>query len=341
MDTAGSITLKDLAEKLNISVSTVSRALRDHPDVNDVTKKKVMQLANELEYEPNELALSLLKGHSNIIAVILPKVAYHLYATAISAIENVIKLDGYTLVTAQTHESTFREANAISALIKNRIAGFIVSVASETKQFKHFEQLKKKNIPLVFFNRDCDEIDASRVIIDNVDAAFKGVAHLIENGYKRIAFLGASRLVQISNRRLAGYKKALKYFDMPIKEEYMVHCEFEKENVKQQTLELLNIEEPPDAIIAFSDQMAVSAMVVIKEMGLKIPKDIGIMGFNNEPMDELISPSLTSIHQPGYEMGKAAGELLMAQIKSKKEIEVQQEILSTQLIIRQSSVRLN
>ena len=337
MESAASITLKDLADKLKISVSTVSRALRDHPDVNVVTKQKVLKLATELDYEPNELALNLLKGHSNIIAVIIPKVAYHLYATAISAIENVVRMDGYTLVTAQTHESMEKEVDAISALIKNRVAGFIVSVASETKAFRHFELLKRKKIPLVFFNRDCEEIPSSRVIIDNVDAAFKAVEHLISCGYKKIAFLGASKLVQISNRRLTGYKKALNEYDFPLIDAHIVHCEFDTESVKQATSKLLSNKNRPDAILAFSDQMAVRAMVMIKQAGFNIPNEIGIMGFNNEPMDELITPTLTSIHQPGYEMGKLAGELLLQQIKSKTELSSSQEVLSTKLVVRDST----
>ncbi|MEM1134480.1 MAG: LacI family DNA-binding transcriptional regulator [Bacteroidota bacterium] len=337
MDSISPITLKDIAERLNISISTVSRALRNHPDVNAKTKRRVLQLAEELDYEPNELALSLLKGHSNIIAVIIPKVAYHLYATAIAAIENVIRLHGYTLVTAQTHESSEREIAAIKELIKNRVAGFIISLASETNEFSHFELIKRKSIPLVFFNRDCEEIITSRVVIDNVDAACKAVNHLLEMGYQKIAFLGASKLVQISNRRLQGYKRALQEKQISVSKKYIIHCDFEKESVMDATRKLLSLTHPPDAILAFSDQMAINAMLTIKEAGLKIPTDMGLMGFNNEPMDEVICPTLTSVHQPGYEMGKIAGELLLHKIKNKQSTQSELSVLSTKIVVREST----
>jgi len=338
MDRIGSTTLKDIAETLKISISTVSRALRNHPDVNQQTKEKVLKLAKELDYEPNELALGLLKGRSNLVAVVVPKVAYHLYATAITAIENVVRKQGFILVTVQTHESMEREIAAVKELLKNRVAGFIVSVASKTGDFSHFELIKRKNIPLVFFNRDCEDIEASRVIIDNLGAAYKAVEHLYKKGYERIAYLGASELVQISNRRLVGYKKAIKDHGRKMIQDYEQHCDFDKDSVIKSIDTLMELPQPPDAILAFSDQMAVSALSRLKELKVSIPEQIGIIGFNNEPTDELIVPSLSSIAQPAYEMGRITGNFLLKQIKEDKG-DISEEILSTKLIIRDSTLR--
>lgn len=334
----GQATLKDLAENLGISISTVSRALKDHPDVNSETKRKVLDLAKKLDYEPNLLALNLLKKSSNLIAVIVPKLSYHLYAMAISGIEGVVEKKGFHLLICQTNESYEKEVAILKELNAVRPAGFLISLASHTTQFEHLMQLQRKNIPLVFFNRDCKEIEASKAIIDNKKAAYIAVEHLEKQGYKKIAFLGGPKNLQISNQRIEGFKKAVKELNITLNSKFVQHANFTREDAFAKTNLLLSEKSRPEAIIAYSDQMAISAILAIKKAGLSIPGDIAIMGFNNEPGDQLMEPTLTSIDQPAFEMGKRAAQMLLEQIDGKKEQKI--EILQSQLKERNSTLRL-
>jgi len=334
----GQATLKDLAEHLGISISTVSRALKNHPDVNANTKKKVLQLAKKLDYEPNLLALNLLKKHSNLIGVIVPKLSYHLYAMAISGIEEVVEKEGFHLMICQTNESYEKEVAILKEFNAIRPAGFLISLSSKTTNFDHLRQLQKKEIPLVLFNRDCHEIEASKVIIDNKKAAYRAVMHLRKQGFKKIAFLGGPKNVQISNQRIEGYKLALQELSIKINADFIQHADFTREDAINKTNSLLSIKNKPEAIIAFSDQMAISAILTIKKAGYSIPADIAIMGFNNEPGDLLMEPTLTSIDQPSFEMGQKSAGVLLKQIKGKREVII--EVLHSKLIERNSTDKL-
>jgi LacI family transcriptional regulator len=334
----GQATLKDIAEKLGISISTVSRALKDHPDVNSETKKAVMDLANAMDYEPNLLALNLLKKQSNLIGVIVPKLTYHLYAMVISGIEEVVEKEGYHLMICQTNESYEKEVAILKEFNAIRPAGYLISLASETSDFDHLKQLQRKKIPLVFFNRDCDEVVAPKVIIDNRKAAYNAVLHLNEQGYKRIAFLAGPENVQISNQRIVGYQQALKKLKLVQTHGFIQHANFTREDVVSKTNTLLSMNKKPDAIIAFSDQMAVSAMLTIKKAGYSIPGDLAVMGFNNEPGDMLMEPTLTSIDQPALEMGRKAAKMLLAQINGSGNPKT--EVLQSELITRKSTLKL-
>ena len=334
----GQATLKDLAEKLGISISTVSRALKDHPDINTETKKKVIELAKQLDYEPNLLALNLLKKHSNLIGVIVPKLSYHLYAMAISGIEEVIEREGYHLMICQTNESFEKEVAILKEFNAIRPAGFLISLASHTIRFDHLKQLQRKNIPLVLFNRDCHEIKSSKVIIDNRKAAYNATIHLHKQGYRKIAFLAGPKNVQISKHRIEGFEEAMKALNLNLDPDFIQHANFTRADATDRTKQLLSLKNKPDAIIAFSDQMAISAIIAIKKAGYAIPGEIGIMGFNNEPGDQLMEPTLTSIDQPAFQMGKKAAEMLLAQINGSKDRIV--EILQSQLIERNSTIKL-
>lgn len=334
----GHATLKDIAEKLGLSISTVSRALNDHPDVNLKTKEAVLALAGEMDYEPNLLALSLLNKRSNLIGVIIPKLSYHLYAMAISGIEEEVEKEGFHLMICQTNESYQKEVELLKELNAIRPAGYLISLASHTDDFSHLQQLQRKEVPLVLFNRDCKEIKAPKVTIDNQRAAYLAVQHLYEQGMRKIAFLAGPKNVQISNRRIDGYSNALEDLNLTYYEQYVRHADFTRQEAANQTSVLLSLPDRPDAIIAFSDQMAISAVLEIKKAGLNIPSDIAIMGFNNEPGDALMEPSLTSIDQPAFEMGQKAARALLAQIKGQTPKPV--ESLQSELVVRKSTSRL-
>lgn len=334
----GQATLKDIADKLGISISTVSRALKDHPDVNSETRTAVMDLARKMEYEPNLMAQNLRKKQSNLIGVIVPRLAYHLYAMVISGVEEVLEKYGYHFMICQTNESYEKEVAILKEFNAIRPAGYLISLASETSNFDHLRQLQRKKIPIVFFNRDCREITAPKVIIDNRNAAFNAVKHLHGQGYRRIAFLAGPENLQISNHRIEGYRQAIETLKMKFIPEYIQYANFTREDGSHKTSVLLALNDRPDAIIAFSDQMAIAAMLTIKKAGLRIPDDIAIMGFNNEPGDQLMEPTLTSIDQPAYEMGQKAAEMLLARIQGSDICEV--VVLQSQLIARKSTLKL-
>jgi DNA-binding LacI/PurR family transcriptional regulator len=334
----GQTTLKDIAEKLGYSISTVSRALKDHPDVNSETKAAVLNLARQLDYEPNLMAQNLRKKQSNLIGVIVPRLAYHLYAMAISGVETVLEKSGYHLMICQTNESFEKEVAILKEFNAVRPAGYLISLASETSTFDHLRQLQRKKIPIVFFNRDCREITAPKVIIDNRKAAINAVNHLHIQGFRRIAFLAGPENLQISNHRIEGYRQATEALNLSYGSEYIQHANFTREDGAIKTRVLLALNDRPDAIIAYSDQMAIAAILTIKKSGLRIPDDIAVMGFNNEPGDELMDPTLTSIDQPAYEMGQKAAEMLMARINGSDRCDV--VVLQSQLIARKSTLKL-
>lgn len=327
-------TLKDIATKLKMSISTVSRAIRDHPDISDETKKKVMKLVRTMDYQPNQLAINLLNQRSNSIGVIVPSIGYYLYATAISGIEEEAEKHGYKLIICQSNESSDRETEIMNELISMRVAGILVSVSSTAKDFSHFRR-NVKRIPLVLFNRDCS-VNASKVMINNHKAAYDLTEHLIETGKKRIAFLAGPKSVQISNKRMKGYLDCLHDYGLESSADWILHSPFSQRSAMNMVDELMRRTYVPDAIIAFSDHLAMGALLAIRKQGLSIPGDIAIAGFNNEPADELLEPPMTSVEQPAYEMGRKSAELLFSQI-SDANTPFQKITLNAKMRIRRST----
>lgn len=329
-------TLKDIADTLGISTSTASRALQDNPRISETVRKKVLNLAQELNYFDNKFPESITPKKLNAIGVIVPKISYHLYAMAISGIEKVAEENGMHLIICQSNESYEREKSLTKELLEIGVSGLIVSLAGETKDFSHFFELKKNNVPLVFFNRQCDEVDTDKVVIDNFKAAYDATDHLISIGCKKVAYIGGPQKLQISNTRLLGYQQALEDANLFTNYKLIEYCNFTKESNLSAARKLLYSPNPPDGIIAFSDQVAISAMLAAKERGLKIPEDLAIIGFNNEPVNELLEPSLTSIDQPAYQMGVTSAELIFNQVKNKERLH-EQKVLKSELVIRNST----
>ncbi len=331
-------TLKDIAKHLGLSISTVSRALKDNPRISGFTKGKVRRTAKELGYLSIDMLGNFQKENTNLIGVIVPKISYHLYAMAISGIESVAEKHGMHIIVCQSNESYEREKDLVEELINIGVNGVIVSLASETKNFLHFEKLKKLNIPLVFFNRECNEVITHKVTIDNRKAAHEAVRHLISIGCKKIAYLGGPLMLQINKDRAHGYRDALEEAGITFDENLMVFSKFDKERTLSAAREMLYSPDYPDGILAFSDQIAISIMLAAKERGIIIPKQLSIIGFNNEPVDELLEPSLTSIDQPGIKMGEEAANLLL-QSNIQKTTTYEKKILKSYLIVRNSTNR--
>ena len=332
------VTIKDIANCLNISLSTVSRALRDHPDISPETKKRVQALASELDYHPNGIAQSLKKKRTNTIGVIVPEIKHNFFSSALNGIEDVTYAASYTIIVCKSNEDFEREVVNTRALVSNRVAGLIVSISQTTSNVDHFKNLQKRGIPIVFFDRTYDDIDASKVLVDDCQGAFEAVEHLIKAGYERIAHIAGPKHLSISKKRYEGYCLALEKHNLPVKENYVVHGGLQEEDGLLGFQKFLQNEELPDAIFAINDPVAVGVYIQIKKNGLKIPDDVALVGFSDDPVSALIEPPLTTVSQPAYELGATAARLLMEEIDSKDNHFIRRtKTLKTKLIIRRSS----
>lgn len=328
-------TIYDIAEALKISASTVSRALNDSPEISESTKIAVKKIATQINYQPNSIAYSLRTKKTKTIGIIIPELVNQFFFKVISGIENVAYEKGYKVIICHSNENYEREVMSVNALLSSRVDGVIISVSSNSKNFEHLKALQNKGIEIVFFDRAADGIHASKVIVDDINGAFQAVNHLIKKGYQNIVHLKGPENLNISKYREEGYIKALKFHGLKVKRSNVISCELEKEHIRNKISQLLKSENLPDAIFAFNDRIAMEAISLIKELGLRIPKDIAVVGFSNEPGSVLVEPNITTINQPGEEIGKRAAEILLNHLKGEKKII--EEVLPVNLIIREST----
>ena len=334
------ITIKDIARILGISPSTVSRALKDHPDINTDTKKAVNELASKLKYQPNAVALSLKNSRSNTIGIIIPEIVHYFFSSVISGIEDVASQKGYTVIICQSNESFAREVSNARALLSHRVDGILVSISKETHSFDHFVNLQEGGIPLVFFDRIAPEINADLVIIDDIDASYNATRHLIETGRKRIAHFAGPQSLVIGRDRLQGYLNALNEAGLPIDNRLIVQADtFEK--ARNAVVEMLDAGIVMDGIFAVNDMTAIGAMQTIQKRGFKIPEEISIVGFSDGYLSGITDPHLSSVDQHGYEMGTTAAEMLFHRILSDEAEYVPEiKVLKADLIVRGSSEKV-
>jgi LacI family transcriptional regulator len=331
------ITIKDIARILGISPSTVSRALKDHPDINSDTKKAVNELASKLNYQPNAVALSLKNSRSNTIGIIIPEIVHYFFSSVISGIEDIASQRGYTVIICQSNESFDREVANAKALLSHRVDGILISISKQTNTFNHFENLQEGGIPLVFFDRIAPGINADQVIIDDIEASYHATRHLIENGCKRIAHFAGPQSLVIGRDRLQGYIDALTEAGLPVDNRLIIQADtFEK--ARNTVGQMLDSGIVPDGIFAVNDMTAIGAMQTIQKRGLRIPDDVSIVGFSDGYLSGVTDPHLSSVDQHGYEMGTIAAEILFKRILS-NETEYIPEIktLNANLIVRGSS----
>lgn len=332
-------TIRDIAQRLNISISTVSRALRNAPDVNNDTKQAVLLLSEELNYQPNKLALSLRQKQTHTIGVIVPNLDYVL-STMVKGIDEVALEAGYTVMVCQSNESFGREIVNTRRLLDSLVDGFIVSVSSETKIFDHFKKIQERGLPMVMFDRVTPHLVAPGVRLDNEEGGFLATEHLLEQGCKRIAILAGPPNLGISNIRLDGYIKALKKYKLKREDDLITHCDFNQQYAYYATQELLAMKKRPDGIFTISDRMAIGAMLAIKDKGLSMPRDICLVGFNNEPVVSLVTPGISSVDLPAFDMGKMAAKLFIETVHNNGDMSGVEEVLKPKLFIRASSKRL-
>lgn len=332
-------TLSDIAKQLNISVSTVSRALHDHPAINKNTKKKVVQLADKLNYQPNMLALSLLNKTTNTIGIIVPEITSYYFSSVINGIQDLLHDTDYRLFISQSEESFEREKKILETLSKVRVDGFLISPTSETHDTHHFNKIVENGTPMVIFDRDCEGLNADKVLVDDYDGSFQAVEYLIKTGCRKIAHITGPSILSISKHRLQGYFDALKKYDIPIEKELIFEVGgFTPEFGVEAARALIKLPQIPDAIFAINDGIAIGAMYVIKEAGIQIPDQISVVGFDDEPHSSYFNPPLTSVWQPVYDMGLLSARILLNKLKGKKQIETfRYELLKPELILRKSS----
>lgn len=332
------ITIKDLAITLGLSTSTISRALNDHPDINPETKKLVQQTATELGYEPNIVARNLKAKYSNQIGIIVPEIKHDFFSKAISGIEEVAYKAGFTVIVSQSNEDVLREKINANALYLHRVSGLIVSLSQTTEKIEHFKNLLEKGVSIVFFDRvSKEDNDTYKVVVDDYQSSYNAVKYLISKGYKRIVHFAGPKILQNCSERLAGYKKALEDSGIGFTEELVVHGGMHEDDGIKNIEYLNNNNVKFDAIFAVNDPVAVGAAIYLKKNGIKIPDNVAIIGFSNNPITEYMTPSLTTVEQPAYEMGKMAASMLISLIKGEDEKVEKKVVLPAKLIIRESA----
>lgn len=333
-------TIRDIAIKLQISISTVSRALRNAADVNPETKKAVLSLAQELNYEPNRVAQSLRSKRTNTLGVVVPEINLHFFSSAISGIQGYSSRYNYGVMICQSLESIETEKSNFHMLLSNRVDGLLVSLSSETNSYDHLQWVIDKKIPLVLFDRICTQVDTTKVVVDDYNGAFKAVEHLILTGCRSIAFVGGPEHLYICKERLKGYTDALMRYNIPVLEEFILHCTDLSKDPVQSMEQLLKQNKTPDAIFALNDPIAIMVMQVLKGKGISIPEEMSVIGFTNEPVSQFIAPSLTTVSQPSYEMGQVAAQLFLEQLENGNAVPFVTKVLPTELLIRNSTRRI-
>jgi len=307
------ITIIDIAKILGISKSTVSRALKNHPDISQATKDAVNRLAENLKYIPNAVAASFRNRKSKVIGLIVPQISCFFFPSVVRGVEEIVHKRGYNLLILQSNESYEREVENLNILIANNVEGILASVSLETKNFDHFQHVIDIALPIVFFDRVVNDMNVDTVLVDDVTGSFKAVNHLLDAGRRRVAICVANMNLLISRNRLQGYKNALIERGITVDEELIISCE-STEETEQETLRLLNMENPPDSIFAISDLTMTGVMKAIFQKGLKVPDGISVVGFCEEPFRSMYNPPLSSIEPMGFEIGKKSTELLFERI---------------------------
>ena len=329
--------LKDLATELGVSIATVSRALRSSPEIGKDMQQRVKDLAKKLNYRPNPFAQSLRKEAPKVIGVVVPNLVTHYYAAVLDGIEDEARREGYSVISANSHERFEDEAHAIDNFINMHVEGIIACLAQSTTDYSHFEELASMGIPLVFFGRTCMSEQFSSVTANGDEAAQKATQHLIDTGSKRIAFLGGPNHLDMVVRRKHGYLEALRENRIPIDRSLVICDKIDYQQALQRTEELLRRDERPDAILAFNDIITFAAFTAIKNCGLRIPNDVALIGFTDDVHAEYVTPRMSAIADQSHLMGVTACKLLLKNIKG--DPKVYKEIVPQQLIIRDTSAK--
>lgn len=335
------VTIYDLARELNYSPSTISRALKNHKSINKKTIKKIQKTAKELGYRPNILAASLRSNTTKTIGIMISYINRPFQASLITGIETAARKAGYNVIITQSDDKYENEINNAKALYDARIGGLICSLSMDTTDVSHFNSFVKQGIPIVFVDRVPEGFNSYRVIIDNYMAGYKATKHLIEQGCKRIAHFAGSQHVNVYNLRKKGYIDALAEENFPIDESLIINMKtLSMEEGRKATKKLLDLNNPPDGIFSSNDTAAVSAILYAKEKGIKIPEELAIIGFNDDPVSRIVEPSLSTVSHPAIKMGEISTQKILEHSEKKMDNNISEiTMLATEVIVRNSSKR--
>ena len=338
------ITIRDIARELNLSVSTVSKALRDSYEISEKTKKLVTEYARLHNYRPNPIAQSLKQGHSQSIGIVVSTIENQFFSQVINVIESVAYNEGYNVIITQTHESYDLEVKNVNHLAYRSIDGLLISLSAETKDIDHLKTLYKQGLPIVFFDRITDDIETHKVIADNYNGGYRATKHLIESGYRKIAHITSPPNISITKERLAGYMDALADANIKLPGNYIKYCLHggrDISEIENALDELLKLDHKPDAIFTTSDRITTTVYYLLKKLKLLIPEEIAIVGYTNTTLADILTPSLSSVYQPGFEIGQKATEMLLNLIRSKNPVtEFETLVLPVHLFERESSAKI-
>lgn len=339
------VTLKQIAKELDVSISTVSKSLRNSPEISEDTRQKVQAFAKLYNYKPNNIALSLKNKKTKTIGIIIPEIVHHFFATVISGIEQVANENGYNVIVCLSDESFDKEVINMEMLANGSIDGFIMSLSKETqlkKDFHHITEVINQGMPVVMFDRVTNDVLCDKVIIDDQMAAYEAVDFLIGHGFRKIALVTTVDYVSVGKLRTEGYANALKDHDMKVDEQLIVKIE-DIENCASKIEKLLT-ESRPDAIFAVNELFAVTTIKLANKMGLKVPEDISVIGFTDGIISQFSTPSITTVSQNGIKMGGRAAKLLIERLEMEEEEEENEqyktELIETNLVIRESTATL-
>lgn len=334
------ITIYDIAAQLRLSAATVSRALNDHPAVNQQTKAKIAKKATEMGYRSNMFASNLRRQQTNTIGVIVPRLDSAFMSSALSGMEKVANQSNYNLLISQSLESVKKEKANAKTMFDSRVDGLLVSLASDTENLKHFDTIFRKSVPLILFDRVLTNPHCTTIVIDNHKAGYDATKHLIEQGCRRIMYVGGNSTCRVYADRLSGYKVALSENHLPDDQTLIKSTNLTSQDGIKLATYISTMNEPPDGLFISSDLCAATCMNALRELGFCIPKDIAVVGFNNEPVSLIVKPNLTTIHYPGQEMGEVAAQALVNHLQGMLRLTTTSTILlSHKLLVRASSAR--
>ncbi|MFC0772354.1 LacI family DNA-binding transcriptional regulator [Terrimonas alba] len=332
------INIKELASELKLSVSTISKALHDSYEISEETKQRVLETASRLNYVPNPYASSLRGRRSKNIALVIPEVADSFFSLAINGIESIAKEKGYHVLICLTHEDFENEKMILKEFQYGRVDGVLMSVSRETIQSDHINDLISKGVPLIFFDRVCEDVATARITTDDFESGFKATEHLINQGCRKIAFMGISRSLSISNARLKGYLHALEKNNLPADEKHILLCSNDTRANYESTKQLLKKKSRPDGLVASVEKLTTPVYQVCSELKIAIPKELKVICFSNLETAAILNPSLTTITQPAFEMGRQAASLLFKSLeKSNFNLKQENIVIPSVLVVRDST----
>ncbi len=334
-------TIHDIAKALNITASTVSRALSGNTRISESTREAVLEKAKQLNYQHNQIASALRSGRTYTVGVMVPTADRSFFSKVVRSIEEEVGRAGYNVIICQSYDRQKNERDNIEALLRLRADGIIASIAKETRDIEHFQQLRQRKVPLILFDRVSNQLEVSRVVIDDFLGAYRATAHLIEQGYQRIAHFAGLQHINIYQERFRGYRQALQDYGLVFDEKHVLYFQdLLIEDGMYGIRQLLALPQPPDAVFSASDYAALGAMQILKESGIRIPQDFGLAGFANEPFTSFVEPGLTTVEQHSRQIGAAAANLFLEEIQAEPDQYVfRKVVLTPELIIRASSQR--